>query len=209
MWIFTPAYLCRLHILYTSKTSHISLDLFPCLLFRLLFCYNNHNSRTRTDYYSRGGDTMFSDIVAIIAMFGTFFVVYLNYKKDMAMFKLDIRMERLNKLYVPFYRIYCTKMLLTRKLTDLSIEEIKEIFDILNNNLHYLETITQDCYCNVYRVYATWIDSSSSSVESENQLNYSFGLLSNLILLDYRKLLRKCRLPEPLPQLTSRKPLQK
>ena len=142
---------------------------------------------------------MFSDIVAIIAMFGTFFVVYLNYKKDMAMFKLDIRMERLNKLYVPFYRIYCTKMLLTRKLTDLSIEEIKEIFDILNNNLHYLETITQDCYCNVYRVYATWIDSSSSSVESENQLNYSFGLLSNLILLDYRKLLRKCRLPEPLP----------
>lgn len=152
---------------------------------------------------------MFSDIVAIIAMFGTFFVVYLNYKKDMAMFKLDIRMERLNKLYVPFYRIYCTKMLLTRKLTDLSIEEIKEIFDILNNNLHYLETITQDCYCNVYRVYATWIDSSSSSVESENQLNYSFGLLTNLILLDYRKLLRKCRLPEPLPQLTSRKPLQK
>lgn len=25
------------------------------MLFRLLFCYNNHNSRTRTDYYSRGG----------------------------------------------------------------------------------------------------------------------------------------------------------
>jgi hypothetical protein len=152
---------------------------------------------------------MLSDIVAIIAMFGTFFVVYLNHKKDIAMFKLDIDMERLNKLYVPFYRIYCTKMLSTRKLTDLSIEEIKEIFDILSNNLHYLETISQDCYCNVYRVYATWIDSSFSSVESENQLNCSFGLLSNLILLDYRILLRKCSLPEPLLQLTSCKPLQK
>lgn len=45
---------------------------------------------------------MFSDIVAIIAMFGTFFVVYLNHKKDMAMFKLDIDMENLISCMFPF-----------------------------------------------------------------------------------------------------------
>lgn len=146
-------------------------------------------------------------------MLGTFFIVYLNHKKDIAMFKLDVRMERLNKLYVPFYRMYCTRMLSFKNLTDLSYEDIASIFDILNENIHYLEASTQYDYYNVYKIYVDWIQciktNSLNLYLCESQLNSSFKALTDFILLDYRNILKKCHLPEPLPLPTNRRHRQK
>lgn len=151
---------------------------------------------------------MISNIVSVVTMFASVIAavsslvaVFLHYLKDMAFYKLNSYRERLDNMYIPFYRAYCTGRLFSYKLTDFDKDIIVRIINLFNDNIHYLDTASQTLFCSVYFNFTQWTVYKSMGLYDdachyEEALNSSFIALSKLVLLEYQELLSKCRLPQ-------------
>lgn len=141
-----------------------------------------------------------SVIVSFLSVVCSVVVVYLYHINDVKMYKLNICRERLDKLYIPYYRVYCASLISVDKLTDLDADSIYRIICLLVKNVNYLDTISQAYYCKVFSAYVNYITSDNfDTIEYySEQLNHSFDILSELMLIEYNRLLKKCHLPQSL-----------
>ena len=88
-----------------------------------------------------------SVIVSFLSVVCSVVVVYLYHINDVKMYKLNICRERLDKLYIPYYRVYCASLISVDKLTDLDADSIDRIICLLVENVNYLDTISQANSC--------------------------------------------------------------
>lgn len=141
-----------------------------------------------------------SVIVSFLSVVCSVVVVYIHHVNDMKMYNLNICRERLDKLYIPFYRIHCTSLIMVDFLTELDDASIDQIICLLSKNINYLDTNSQAHLCKIFSLYAEWITSDNSVYKEclAQRLNYSFKKLSEIMLIEYNILLKKCHLPQSL-----------
>ncbi|MBS5510166.1 MAG: hypothetical protein KHX30_02350 [Clostridium sp.] len=147
---------------------------------------------------------MSPDIIAtIITNLGAFILVYLSVVKERYVSKNAIRREQLDKFYIPFYKTYCRGFLSQMKLSEMSVESRSIILDLMSENLHLMEPLSQSLYSEYYAAYLDMLEASDGNpmfpIDSTSQkFDDVFYRLTSAIFTEYSALLRKVKLPVPI-----------
>lgn len=139
----------------------------------------------------------------IIATLGAFILVYLSVIKDDHVSKSKIIREQLENFYIPFYKIYCCGFLSQTALSAMKPEIWSDILDLMSNNLHLMEPVSQSLYSKYYSAYLNMLEAKNGnpmySLESTAQkLDETYNTLCASVFAEYTTLLRKAKLPVPI-----------
>lgn len=141
-------------------------------------------------------------------------IFYLTSIKENKISKLNTLKERMTLLYIPFYKFYYRKMLYKNDLSSFSDEIIKEVFDLLSNNLHNMDTKSQLLYTDFYLAFCDLLKACDGNAgyflsECNYCLDKAFNNLSLQLLREYKGICRKLRLPKPImPNVYNRRSLR-
>ena len=147
---------------------------------------------------------MESIISNLITTLGAFVLVYLSVIKDNYSSKYKIRREQLDKFYIPFYKLYCRGFLSENPLSLMTPEVRGSILELLNDNIHLMEPLSQSMYSRYYKSYLDLLEAEDgcshfSLSEARAQMDSTFKVLSQSIFMEYNQLLKKAKLPVPMP----------
>lgn len=124
-----------------------------------------------------------------------------SHREDFAS-KKETYKERLNCLYVPFYKIYCRGLMNQIPFSDFSLESRGKVFDLLSNNIQFMDSISQSYYFDFYNSHLNLIDAEDGKDNEKikiykSELDAIFKELSKSMFAEYKYLLRKLKLPVP------------
>ena len=140
----------------------------------------------------------------IITTLGAFVMVYLTSIKDNHVSKVKIIREQLDRFYIPFYKIYCRGFLSEVKLSKMSLEARSSILDLMSDNLHLMEPGSQSMYSRYYSAYLDLLEAYDGNPafpleRTAQNFDKTFDALCRAIFVEYITLLRKAKLPIPIP----------
>ena len=135
----------------------------------------------------------------IITTLGAFILVYLSVIKDNHVSKSKIIREQLEK----FYKIYCRGFLSKTALSEMNFKTWTTILDLMSDNLHLMEPVSQSMYSKYYSAYLDMLEAKAGnpmySLESAAQkLDETYTALCASVFAEYTTLLRKAKLPVPI-----------
>ena len=144
-----------------------------------------------------------SVIVSVTTVIGSFTLVYLNSIKDSSDRKYNVRKEQLLKFYVPFYQRYRMGFFPQNQLSTMSIEVRSTFLDIMTQNIHLMEPLSQAMYSDFYFAFLNLAEAENGNPEypyekCAQKMDEVFEDLSKAIFIEYRQILKKCHLPVPL-----------
>ena len=106
-----------------------------------------------------------SVIVSVITVIGSFTLVYLNSIKDSSDKKYNVRKEQLLKFYVPFYQRYRMGFFPQNHLSTMSIEVRSTFLDIMTQNIHLMEPLSQAMYSDFYLAFLNLAEAENGNPE--------------------------------------------
>ena len=148
--------------------------------------------------------TLNSEIIGnIITTLGAFILVYLSVIKDDHVSKSKIIREQLENFYVPFYKIYCRGFLSETVLSAMDFETWSLILDLMSDNLHLMEPLSQSIYSKYYRAYLNMLEAQDGNpmfplANTAHELDETYNALCSSVFAEYTTLLRKAKLPVPI-----------
>ena len=138
---------------------------------------------------------MESIISNLITTLGAFVLVYLSVIKDNYSSKYKIRREQLDKFYIPFYKLYCRGFLSENPLSLMTPEVRGSILELLSDNIHLMEPLSQSMYSRYYKSYLDLLEAedgcSHFSLQARAQMDSTFKVLSQSIFMEYNQLLKQ------------------
>lgn len=109
--------------------------------------------------------------------------------------------ERLDKCYIPFYRLYCTGFLFELPFSMLTVENSEKFLNLLTDNVYLLDAESQFLYNEFYAAHINWVIAKENNVcnmlDYEQKLDLAFNKLKISIFSEYKHLLKQLRLPVP------------
>ena len=145
------------------------------------------------------------EIVAIIVPALTSLGLYVLARfKDTDISKKDVYEQRITNLYIPFYKkVFLFNIGL--RPSDLGIDAILSITDILGNNIQYMETSSQALFINLFKIQLDFIDARETNNANlqnvSDKFDKAFNELSNQLLKEYKDICRKLKLPMPIENI--------
>lgn len=109
----------------------------------------------------------------------------------------QIRMQRIEKLYAPFYTI-CLKGYAPENDIWNRHSAVGEIVSLLANNVIYMSTQSQKLFKLYYRAYSQRFFKSPPSQQDKEEYNACFNTLAKSLQSDYMQLCKKLKLEQPL-----------
>ena len=78
------------------------------------------------------------------------------------------------------------------------------ILELLSDNIHLMEPLSQSMYSRYYKSYLDLLEAEDgcshfSLSEARAQMDSTFKVLSQSIFMEYNQLLKKAKLPVPMP----------
>lgn len=139
----------------------------------------------------------------LITTLGAFILVYLSVIKDTHASKYQIIREQLDKFYIPFYQMYCRGFLSELPLSSMSQETRGKFLDLLSNNLHLMEPLSQSLFLDFYKAFLDLLEAENGNKnfplsKVQSRFDSIFKNLSDNIFMEYNHLLKKAKLLSPI-----------
>lgn len=143
------------------------------------------------------------EILNIVVPFASALIMfYLSCIKERRISKSEVYKERLQNFYIPFYQMYYRGFLSEYSIIKkMPLKNRSAFLDLFSNNLQYMDRLTQSLYSKYYRAYLNLTEAEeSNNHELENcQVAFAdiFSEISKSTFSEYKRLLRKLRMPVP------------
>ncbi len=136
-------------------------------------------------------------IPAIISSLTSLAVVGITKLFERKFNKNKILIERMEKLYIPFYK-KCLKGFLPESRTWTNRKFSAELVDLLMENVNYMNPKSQKLFKDFYRAYANRFCISPVSQEQKEEYDRCFIALAESLLQEYQTLSRKLKQVQPI-----------
>ena len=143
-----------------------------------------------------------SIIVASISACASFIAIYLSAMRDKYALKQEIRRERLNNFYIPFYQMYCRGFLSINNLSTMGFESRGKFLDLMSKNIVFMGQKSQALYPEYYKAFLDMLEADNGNPDypldiCQKNFDNIFDKLSKEVFIEYRRILKKSCLPVP------------
>lgn len=134
----------------------------------------------------------------ILSSITTLIVLIINKKFDKSKQAREIKILRINKLYMPFYQ-NCLRLCYPENDTALTKLEIAGLFlDLFSNNIAYMSSDSQKLFKPFYMAFLQYFLPDDDSTPNADELNICFKSIGKSLQEDYKTLCRELRLEQPI-----------
>lgn len=155
--------------------------------------------------------TFFLKILDTIIPFASgVFIFYLTSRKEKRISKNEVRRNRLNAFYIPYYQFYCKKLLNTNRISSFSYEQIYEVIELMGKNICNMGTKTQALYPELYLSYRELLLSCAQnannvpSKDAADNFELIFTKVNDQVFAEYKDICHKLKLPAPAKEVLKR-----
>lgn len=121
--------------------------------------------------------------------------------KEKKISSADIYKERLEKYYIPFYKMYCRGFLFELPASEISVKNALAFLDLFSENLVYMDTQSQCLYVDYYKAVLNLMEAEDSKSEClaqcKNDFSIVFSKMASSTFAEYKHLLKKLKMPVP------------
>lgn len=149
---------------------------------------------------------MFDHIIAILQILVPFvsavLLYYLATIKETKVSKHKVYRERLDHYYIPFYQMYCRGFLSEEyPMGERPFDNRKTFLDLFSNNLQYMDATSQSLYSRYYQAFLNLMEAEHENPlmlpAAKQEMNSVFDAIAKATFKEYKRLLRRLKLPVP------------
>lgn len=138
----------------------------------------------------------------VVPFLSALIMFYLSCVKEKRVSKSEIYKERIQNFYIPFYKMYCRGFLSDYSVVkNMPIENRRTFLDLFSNNLQYMDCKTQSLYPKYYQAFLDLMEAETAELENLDEYRDMFANtfyeISKNVFAEYKRLLRKLRMPVP------------
>jgi len=133
----------------------------------------------------------------IITTIGAFILVYLSVIKEIFVTKNSLIRERLDKFYFPFYSLYCKNLISKVPLFEHNADVRLAFIELMADNVHYMSPNAQALFPDFFAVNIKLTTTPRLDESSRSIVFAVFENFFDITIADYKKLLKKAKLPVP------------